>query len=172
MKKIKSEVTDKETLKFIFRLLTPANALVMELAYTTGLRLGDCLKIKRADFRQNMTIIEEKTKKKKKIHINKALFVKLSAYADNSSKSAFIFPHRFDEKKHRTRQAVWYDVRRAAKALRCREHISPHSARKMYAVMLLHKGYSISQIKQKLNHDNEAVTIIYIMSELMKKNKF
>lgn len=168
---MRSDITDTETLKIIYRLLMPENALILRLSYETGLRIGDCLKIKKDDFRQNMTIKEQKTGKKKKIRISNKLFRELTAHAVNSAGSLFLFPNRLDKNKSKTRQAVWYDIKRASKALRCRENLCPHSMRKMYAVKLLEKGYSLHEIQKKLNHDSEAVTIIYIMSELLKKNK-
>lgn len=168
---IRSEITDELTNEVINRLLMLPNRLVLNLSKDTGLRIDDCLSIESAKFRQKMTITEKKTGKKKKIYINSKLFRELQQYKNTVvCGKKFLFPHRTDEKKHRTRQAVWYDIKRACRALRCTENITPHSMRKMYAVSLFQKGYSIQEIKEKLNHDSEAVTILYIMSELIRKN--
>ena len=148
------------------------NSLVLRLSKETGLRVGDCLNIEQAKFRQDMTIKESKTGKKKKIHIPAKLYRELKSYmvTDGGGKK-YLFPHRTDDMKHRSRQAVWCDIKRACKALRCRENITPHSMRKMYAVSLYENGYSLQEIKKKLNHDNEAVTILYVMSELLQNNR-
>lgn len=42
-----------------------------------------------------------------------------------------------DPKKHQSRQSVWLDVKRAAKALLLPQNVAPHSARKVFAVDLM-----------------------------------
>ena len=63
--------------------------------------------------------------------------------------------------KPQTRQAVWKDVKRAAKAFRLPQNIAPHSARKVYAVQLLQEYGDIKRVKRALNHSSDAVTMIY-----------
>ncbi|MEG0756191.1 MAG: tyrosine-type recombinase/integrase, partial [Oscillospiraceae bacterium] len=72
------------------------------------------------------------------------------------------------------RQAVWADVKRAAKAFRLPQNIAPHSFRKVYAVELLEKYGDIERVKRALNHSSVEVTMIYAMSDkllLAKKRK-
>lgn len=169
---MRSEPTDKETIKVIDRLLLEPNRLALKLSYSTGLRISDVLSIEQKNFNQNMTVKESKTGKRKRIRIPNELYKELEKYRFCSAGGKkFLFPHRLDDTKHRSRQAVWKDIKRAGKAIRCRENITPHSLRKMYAVSLLEKGYSISEIQEKLNHSNSACTMYYVFSELLGKKK-
>jgi site-specific recombinase XerD len=67
--------------------------------------------------------------------------------------------------KHRTRQAVWKDVKRAAAALCLIANAAPHSARKVYAVELLRKYGDIDRVRRALNHGGLEVTLIYAMAD-------
>ncbi|MCI6935678.1 MAG: tyrosine-type recombinase/integrase [Candidatus Faecousia sp.] len=75
-------------------------------------------------------------------------------------------------RKHHTRQAVWKDVKRAAKAFRLAQNVRPDSARKVYAVDLLHKYGDIDRVRRALNHSSESVTLIYAMADQQLEAKF
>ena len=83
----------------------------------------------------------------------------------------YAFPGRLDGKKHRTRQAVYRDVRRAAKAFRLQEHLSPHSLRKVYAVMQYRKTGSMQRVQELLHHSDEAVTAIYALADVLTERR-
>jgi integrase len=151
----------------VLRLLMPANALVMELCLCSGLRVGDALALRTAQLRrgQRITITERKTGKRKRIYVSKNLHSRLLAQAG----VVFVFPGaKRPEEQHRTRQAVWADVKRAAKALRLDAQCSPHSTRKIYAVDYYRK-HGLAATQAALNHDRAETTLLYIMSELLNR---
>jgi site-specific recombinase XerD len=76
----------------------------------------------------------------------------------------WVFPGA-DGRKHRSRQAVWKDVKRAAAALRLTQNAAPHSARKVYAVDLLKKYGDIEKVRRALNHGGLEVTLIYALAD-------
>jgi len=78
----------------------------------------------------------------------------------------WLFEHRTDPTKHRSRQAVWRDVKRAAEAMRLPQNVAPHSFRKVYAVDLMRKYGDIERVRRNLNHGGETVTTIYAMADL------
>ena len=81
----------------------------------------------------------------------------------------YVFENRLDYRKPRTRQAVYKGLRRAAKLFRVKDiHISPHSARKLYAVSEYRRTGSIERVKELLNHEDEAVTILYAMADQLE----
>ena len=73
--------------------------------------------------------------------------------------------------KHRSRQAVWKDVKRAADALRLPQNVAPHSFRKVYAVDLMRKYGSIEKVQRALNHGSETTTMIYAMAAQLLEQK-
>lgn len=141
--------------------LTPENRLAMRTALATGLRIGDVLQLKPEKLKPHFWVTEEKTGKKRQVGLPEPL---LSDLKKNAGKY-WVFPGR-DPRKHRTRQAVWKDVKRAAKAFRLPQNVGPHSARKVYAVDLMHKYGDIDRVRRALNHGSETITMIYAMADL------
>lgn len=84
----------------------------------------------------------------------------------------WVFESPRDPKKHRSRQGVWKDVKRAARAFRLPQNVAPHSARKVYAVDLLAKYGDIERVQRALNHSNPAVTMIYAMADKLYSAKY
>lgn len=154
----------RDDCKVLLRLLTPSNALAMEVALDTGLRIGDVLALKKEQLHTHMRVLERKTGKKKRVYIPKDLLWRLVIH----SGEVWVFPGAIDPVgKHRTRQAVWKDVKRAAKALRIRDNVSCHSARKVYAVDIYHRD-GLAAAQAALGHDNVNTTLIYLASELCR----
>ena len=143
------------------KLLMPANALVVETMLQTGLRVSDVLALTSAQLRkgQRFTVWESKTGKGKRIRIGNKLYFRLLEQCGKK----WVFPSARDPDKHRTRQAVWADVKRASKALRMHENVAPHSARKSYACGEYERTGSLQAVKSKLNHSNMETTVLYLL---------
>lgn len=85
----------------------------------------------------------------------------------------WVFSSPKDPQKHRTRQAVWWDVKRAAKAFRLPQNVAPHSLRKLYAVDLLNRcGGNLGRVQRALNHSDAATTHIYAMAYEIYRAKY
>lgn len=163
---LKSEYVPREVLETVLWLLLPANRAAVQLCADTGLRIGDALAIKRADIGPSMLVYEHKTGKTKRVRIGKKLLAQLEALPVAGE---WLFPGR-DTRKHRTRQAVWSDLRRAAKACRVPEHLSPHSARKIYASEMYQRTGDLDKVRKALNHTDSAVTMIYALAAALQQN--
>ena len=144
----------------VLDLLTYENRLVMRVCLHTGLRLGDVLQLRPEQLKPNFWITEQKTGKRRQVGIPEPL---LSDLLDNCG-TVWVFPGA-NPAKHRTRQAVWKDVKRAAAACRLTQNVAPHSARKVYAVELLNKYGDIDRVRRALNHGGLEVTLIYAMAD-------
>lgn len=152
----------------ILAALTYENRLAITCSLLTGLRIGDVLKLRARDLsKERFTVVEEKTLKRRTIRLPARLRDELLAV----SGPIYIFEHRLDSRKHRTRQAVYKDIKRAAKAFRCKGTISCHTARKIYAVSEYKKDFSVARVKKLLNHSNEAVTLIYAIADEITQRK-
>lgn len=146
--------------------LTPGNALVMRVALHNGLRVSDVLNLKTAQLAPRFWITEGKTGKRKQVGLPEPLLSDLKRHAGEY----WVFPGK-DPGKPRTRQAVWKDVKRAAKAFRLPQNVGTHSARKVYAVELLEKYGDIDRVRKALNHDSIGVTMIYAMADRQLQSK-
>lgn len=141
----------------------PLNRLAIEVSLSTGLRIGDVLHLKRSQVnKQRFTIHEQKTNKARRIYIPDELQKALLQFGGE----IYIFENRLDPKKPRTRQAVYKDLKRAAKLFRIKgANVCPHSARKIFAVGQYQKSGSLKKVQQLLNHSDEAVTMLYAMAD-------
>lgn len=168
---MQSQWVDNEIMRLILSALMPENRLACEISMATGLRIGDVLKLKPSDVlptKERFTIKEEKTGKRRTVYLPKKL--RERAYA--ISGRFWVFEHRLDRTKHRTRQAVFKDLRRACLLLRIKENITPHSARKSFAVEYFNRsGGDMKKLKNLFNHSNEAVTYIYAMANCLTYRK-
>ncbi len=166
---MKTEYLLMEQVERVLSLLTPDNRLVMRVALHTGLRVSDILCLKKTDLDkgQQFWITEMKTGKKKKIALPRQLWQELRG----QSGGEWVFQNRLDETRHRSRQAVWKDIKRAQKALRLPQNAGCHSMRKVYAVELMRRYGDIERVRRALNHDRPATTMIYAMADTLMKAK-
>lgn len=152
-------------IKSILTALMPENRLALQTSIITGIRISDVLNLKTEQVRkQRFTIREQKTGKAKRIFLPRKLQDELLSY----SGSIYVFENRLNGRRHRTRQAVFKDLKRVAKAFHLKENICPHSMRKIYAVNEFKRTGDIGKVKKLLNHNDEAVTILYAMADRIK----
>lgn len=160
---------EKQELEHILAVLMPANRLALEVSLATGLRIGDVLALRTAQLKPRFTVKEQKTGKTRSVYLPADLLRRAIAQAGRY----YVFEGRTTNKCSRTRQAVFKDLARACKLLRLRTHISPHTARKTFAVEAYRaSGGNLKRVQLLLNHSSEAVTMLYAMSdELCKRTR-
>ena len=157
---MRTEYLIEKEVERVLDLLTFENRLVLRVLLHTGLRIGDALQLKPEQLKPNFWVTEQKTGKRKQVGLPAPLLDDLREAAGEY----WVFPGT-DPRKHRSRQAVWKDVKRAAAALRLTQNVAPHSARKVYAVELLQKYGDIEKVRRALNHGGLEVTLIYAMAD-------
>ena len=147
--------------------MNEANADACRVALATGLRIGDVLKLRFCDINGNLlTFNAEKTHKNGQIEIDERTRILLKKHG--KAGNAYCFAGS-KAGKHRTRQAVWADMKRACKLLNIPLQISPHSCRKTYAVEVFHKE-GLEAVRDKLQHDNVSTTLLYAFSDCNMTN--
>lgn len=165
---IRAQWTQEQNIRLVLAALTPENRLACEVSWATGWRIGDVLELRTAQVMRaaqtdgRLSIQEGKTGKRSSRRLPRDLIARMLAQAGH----VYVFPGRLDGMTHRTRQAVYKDIVRAAKAFRLREHITPHSIRKSYAVDE-YKRAGLKRVQELLNHESEAVTMIYALADQM-----
>ena len=156
----------RREMEHVLAALTPSNRLVCRVCLQTGLRVGDVVSHKTRDLNGQFWIVESKTKKRRRVNLPRELLDQIRAQAGE----VWAFPGR-KPWQHRTRQAVWADVKRAAKAFRIRQNIAPHSFRKVFAVELLRRCGDVKRVQRALNHSDCATTMIYVMAAELLETK-
>lgn len=155
---------DENTLGIVFAALMPQNELILRICERTGLRVSDVLALRADQLATSFTVVEQKTKKRRKVRLP----AKLVNEVLRQSGEIYCFQHRDDKTRHKTRQAVWADLKRAAKAFRLRGDLSPHSLRKHYADELYQKYHDVARVQKALNHSSPEVTMLYILADRIK----
>lgn len=157
-----------EQMEHVFAALTPENRLVCRVCVATGLRVGDVVALRTDQLASQFWITEQKTGKRRRVNLTAALLEELRGQAG----TVWVFPGR-DPAKHRTRQAVWRDVKRAARAFRLPQNVSVHSLRKVWAVDKLTKARgNLAMVQRGLNHSDQATTMIYAMAYQLYQAKY
>ena len=157
---MKTEYLLEREVGHVLAALTPQNRLIARVCLHTGLRVGDVVALKRGQLGRQFVVTEAKTGQRRKVGLPDGLRAEVLAQAGRD----WAFPGAKDG-QHKTRQAVWKDVKRAAKAFRLPQNVGPHSFRKVYAVELLAKYGDIERVRRSLNHQNVATTLIYAMAD-------
>lgn len=153
----------------------------MQAAFETGLRIGDVLSLRTKQIKQKtFTVTEQKTGKKRKIKLSEALKGELAKIAGRE----YVFPHRMDQTKHRTRQAVWKDIKRVQGVLEHEGYLpetntgrhsknnkgpvfGTHTGRKTFARRYYNNTGDFDGLRQRLNHQRDEITAVYLMSALI-----
>ena len=165
---MRTDWAPKGEIEHVLAALTPKNRLACEISLATGLRINDVLALKPDQVKkQRFTVREEKTGKTRAIYLPK----ELQDRALTCSGKHFVFEGRSNGKTHRTRQAVFKDLKRVAKLFGIKENVAPHSLRKIYAVEEYQKHGNLKRVQKLLNHSNEAITQLYAFANVIDKRK-
>lgn len=141
--------------------LQPLNALALRVSVETGLRIGDVVEL-RASALDGVRISTTARKTRKKVAAS--VTARTADALRLASDGRWLFPSPRSKTGHRTRQAVWRDVRRVADRLGIRVHVTPHSARKLFAVERYHKD-GLAAAQELLQHDRSLTTMLYAFSD-------
>lgn len=154
----------EESFTILLKALMPQNRLALQVSLATGLRIDDVLHLKREQLEKDrFTVKEMKTGKRRRIRIPKALREECLRYSGRF----YVFEHRLDQNKPRTRQAVYKDLKRACELFRVNGlQISPHTARKIYSVGLYDKYNSVDKVRDVMKHRDTSTTEIYCNADI------
>lgn len=150
----------------VLAALMPQNRLIVQLILHNGARIGDVLRLRTEQLQPSFWYVEQKTGKRRRMGIPAPLLAAIKRQAGKE----WAFPGR-DGKTPKTRQAVWADMKRAQRAFRLPQNIGTHSARKVYAVQLMHKYGDIERVRRNLNHSSTAITAVYVMADQLLEAK-
>lgn len=156
---------DKE-IEHVLAALMPQNQLIIRVVLHTGMRISDVLEMRTEDLKPSGWYTEKKTGKRRRYGLDRGLLTEIRVQAGK----VWAFPGA-KPGQHKTRQAVWKDVKRAQRAFRFEANLGTHSFRKVYAVHLMEKYGDIKRVQRNLNHASPTVTAIYAMSDILLERK-
>lgn len=165
---MRTEFINDQDLELALALLMPQNRLIMQVALHTGLRISDVVELKAEQVGQRFTVKERKTGKSRRVSLPMNLRQRIMEQAGE----VWAFPGRKGSALgHKSRQAVWQDIKRASKAMRLPANIGTHTARKVFAVRKYQRTGDLSAVQRALNHDDIAVTMVYAMADHLQRQQ-
>lgn len=136
--------------------------LLFKLGITTGLRVGDIVKIKVADVkgRTKFNVVEGKTKKQRSVNI-KHVMADIADYIELlPANTVYLFPSRKGDSHISTTQA--YRILTKAGDLIGNHSIGTHTMRKTFGYTYYKATNDIATLMTIFNHSSQAITLRYI----------
>ena len=142
---------------------TLRNLLVIELLFSTGMRVSEIsnLKIKNVDLKsKNIYVYGKGSKERIMCLANNSIEKLLEQYLDTRKNSSeYLFTNKLGN--HYSAQSIRNMVNTYAKAAGVEMHITPHMFRHTFATALLDEDVNIRYIQQLLGHSSIVTTQIY-----------
>lgn len=168
---MRSSWMNDECARFVLAAMMPQNRLALEVSDATGLRIDDVLSLKTELITRSSRpyVVDSKTGKRHRIYVPAQLRERMLKQAGK----VWIWPGRIKpNERHRTRQAVYKDMVKAASVFKRNgmldkaASISPHTMRKRAAVRAYHKGGLEAASDLLVHSDGDSiVTMIYALAD-------
>lgn len=148
------------------------NRLILEMFYSTGMRLSELINLKHSDinnYTQNIKVLGKRNKERL-IPFTPRLKTIMHEYCKVKEKaglsSEYIFVTKKDEKIYE--KLVYRIVNHYLSAVTTSDKKSPHVLRHTFATHMLNNGADLNAIKELLGHANLSATQIYTHNSFEK----
>ena len=144
------------------------NKLIIELLYSTGIRLDEITNLMLKNINKSDKIIKVvgKGNKEREVYFGTDAYNSLNEYLNNARSellnnktSEYLFINRFGNKLGSS--SIYKVVRDSIKYISSKRKISPHTLRHTFATHLLNNGADIKSVQALLGHENINTTEIY-----------
>ena len=171
-KKIPIVLTKQEINSLINSTKTLKSKLILQLLYSSGLRVSEIVNLKPNDivFTENIGWVRKgKGKKDRMFILSKNLIKKLEKFVKKNSSWAYLF----SQEKPLTTRNIQKIVQKAAKNANLNKNVHVHTIRHSFATHLLEEGVDIRKIQVLLGHSSLNTTQLYthISSSQLKQIK-
>jgi len=154
---------------------------ILEVFYSTGVRISELIniKIKDIDLNKRMIKVLGKGNKERYVIIGKEALKSLDDYLkirdllfENNQINDFLYPSMKKGKSlHVNEKTVYNMVKKYLKLVSNNEKLSPHSLRHSFATHLLENGADLMSVKDLLGHKDLSSTQIYTHVSIDKMKK-
>ncbi|MBA7523391.1 Tyrosine recombinase XerC [subsurface metagenome] len=157
----------------LFKKKNPRDFTLFTLAINTGLRISDILSLKvedikdrKGNIKDSLYILEQKTKKRRKIPLNQQATEALGYYFKKTGiydLDRYLFINeKTGDNKPITRVRAWQLINKWCREVGLDCKVGGHTLRKTFGYHLRKQGVSIERISDLLGHSNIKVTFRYI----------
>ena len=171
-KKLPTVLTRDEVKKLLSSTKNFKHRLLMEMMYSSGLRVSECVSLKTDDLELDEkmgTVRSGKGRKDRLIILSEKLIEDIRSYLrQRKDNNCYLFPVKDSHISVRMAQDV---VSNAAKKADIRKRVFCHALRSSFATHLLESGTDIRIIQELLGHSNLQTTQRYtkVSTEQLKK---
>ena len=163
-------ITNKKQLdkmKKVLRATSERDYLLFVVGINVGLRISDLLELKIGNMinKNEVTILEGKTKKTRTFTINKTVKLAINEYLstlDDYNDTDYLFKSRKGVNKPISRVQAWQVLSDSAKLVGITEPIGTHTLRKTFGYWSYKQGIDISLLQDIFNHSSSRITLRYI----------
>lgn len=163
---LRTTYADRAQMSHVLAALMPQNRVVVRVCMATGLRVSDVLRLRTSELKRRQTVRESKTGKTRRIQWPADLYDEM----ERGAGKYWVFEGRTNPKKHRQRQTVWRDIKRAeavfkrSGTLTRKQNLGTHTARKVAAVNAYRRG-GLDAAQRLLNHSDPLITRLYALAD-------
>jgi site-specific recombinase XerD len=162
-RKLPTVLTKEEIKRMIDVTKNPKHRLLIELAYGSGLRVSEVVKLKLKDFDFENRLIfvrQGKGKKDRKTVLPENLITRIKEYFTEKDGEQFLFPGY--KNSHLSIRSAQKIVKHSAKLANIDKNVYVHALRHSFATHLLENGFDIKHISDLLGHSRLETTQIYL----------
>jgi integrase/recombinase XerD len=159
-KKLPIVLSAEEIKKLIDSITHQKSKLIVQLFYSSGLRVSELVNLtpKDLDFAQNIGWVRHgKGSKDRLFKIAESLSKQLQKYLAKNPNNRFVF----SENEPMSPRNIQLIIKSAAKNAGIAKRVTPHTLRHSFATALLDAGENLLIIQQLLGHENLETTKIY-----------
>tara|TARA_Y100000310_G_C20667775_1_gene808565 strand:+ start:722 stop:1543 length:822 start_codon:yes stop_codon:yes gene_type:complete len=172
-KKLPTVLTKDEVKRLISHTKNPKHKLLIELLYSSGVRVSEAVKIKPIDLDldEHMgKVIAGKGKKDRHIILSKNFVAALKKYLKSTRESEYLFSSGSGHITSRMAQKI---VKKSAECAAIKKRVFCHALRSSFATHLLEAGTDIRVIQELLGHADISTTQRYtkVSTSQLKKVK-
>ena len=148
---------------------------MLEIFYSTGLRISELVKIKNIDLDIEKKIIKVlgKGRNERIVILGSSASIAIKNYlrVSTNSDNIYLYPSCYNDINHISESYVYKMVKRYLAKVTNNEKISPHSLRHSFATHLLNNGADLMSVKEFLGHKDLSSTQVYTHISIDKIKK-
>ena len=155
-------LTQEETKRLINSIYNEKHKLMIELMYSSGLRVSELVNLKVEDLEFNKKygwVRKGKGGKDRVFIIAEKLNKRLQEFIKSNKINSFLFEGRMGTISRRTISEI---IKQATKKAKIKKNVHCHTLRHSFATHLVENGYSVNDIQSLLGHNSSQTTMIYI----------
>ena len=135
--------------------------LIIEILYSTGIRVSELvnIKVKDIDFYNNQILILGKGNKERYVIFGNTLKDMLKEYISIKSDSEYLITNKYNKKM--STRSIEEIVKKIVKIDGIKNKVTPHTIRHTFATHMLNEGADLRVVQEVLGHENLKTTEVY-----------